>query len=780
MLLFLLPLFLYSCAGNRQLILADEFGSQGRWDDTYEIYREALRQDPSNVELKKRTEEVRKKAAEVHHERGTRLLDQQKILAALEEVKRAIALDPSQGEFQITLGKALRKREALQNVKIGRKLISAEKFTAAKERLDLALEFDPDLKAAKRAMAELRKAQKKFSREEFSLTLQSTEPITLKFQNAKLSEVFELLAKTSGINILFDKDTRPESVTLSIFIKDVTFKEALNLILTTNNLFMKKVSEGTILIIPKTKQKVNQYQDLMIRTFYLSNVQPKKMINILRTMLETRRIMANDAANSIIIRDTPDKLRLAEKVIEANDRRRAEVILDAEILEVNLTKSLKFGWNLSPPSGSIGITPPPGSTGPGVTLRDLRSITDELIFFTIPSIAVDFFKQESDAQTLANPRIRVLDREKAKINIGDRVPILLSTTRTAAIATGGAPTATTATNVQFKDVGIKINVEPTIHMNGDIELKISLEVTTLGDLIELGNGTRQFRFGNRKADTVLSVRDGETVVIGGLVRNEDRKTVNKIPGLGDIPFLGRLFSGVDSSKIKTDVLMTLTPHIVHEMTVPPSQLQSFWSGTESSFSTTPLFSELPVIGDVEEEDEEELAPEAPARPSQRRRRGSLPPEPPPPPMPEGPSSLREDSRPLTFSIEPSDTVISVDKEVVLHVLVDDAKGISKGKLSIRFDPRIISFKKGVEGELLKRTSGSTNFVASSRPGSGIIDVQIDHKDPEGIQGSGTLFSLIFKGERFGSGQVFMREAHLVGKGTEPIPVKPGFGVITVR
>lgn len=761
---------LSGCFTSKQVRLGDEFSKEKRWEEAYQIYSEELKKDPFNQKLKQKMDEAKIKAAAVHADRAKALLGQKNLPVALEEIKRAMLLDPSRAEYQDLFAKTLRKKEAEDHFLLGQKLLKAERFGEAIEFLERALERDPTLPQGAEILAQARKGQRVMGDEADELSLKSTQPITLKFQNARLKEVFELLAKSAGINILFDKDVRDE--TISIFVKDASFKEALNLILSTNNLFMKRISEETILVIPKTKQKVDQYQDLIIRTFYLSNVRAKEMVNLLRTMLETRRVFVNDELNTIVIRDTPEKIKLAEKIIEANDRKVAEVMFEVEILEMNRSKGSRIGWNFSDGriSGFISDDQTPGA----FSLQELRDLNDSAIFLILPSILVDFFKQESEAQTLANPRIRVMDNKSAKINIGDRVPILLSTTTsnpTTSTVIGGA---TTTTSIEFKDVGIKLTIEPNIHLTNDVTMKLNLEVTSLGDLVNLGNGQQQFRFGNRNTETVLNVRDGETVVISGLVRDDERTTTNKIPGLGDIPLIGRLFSNVEKNKAKTDIVMTITPRIIRTFETPEKPLQSFWSGTEETYSTRPLFSEFPTVGEVQSEPEGAPVPSAPV--------------PSAPPLPSGQSRTApiqpqsETRLAPVLSVLPRESATTVNGPVNIEVRVDNAKDLSSATLSIAFDPAVLTLKEVVEGDFMKKDGKNVSLVSSTPPSGGTVDVQINRvTDEKGISGSGTLFTLVFEGQRAGaSSRVDFRNVRLLNPSRGPINADIFPGLINVR
>ncbi|HLB02359.1 MAG TPA: tetratricopeptide repeat protein, partial [Nitrospiria bacterium] len=557
---------LLGCAISREVRLADQFAGAGNWEGAIFLYQEAAQKDPKNLRLRQRLNEAKAQAAGEHYQKGRDLLKEKNLPQALEEFKRAMTLDPAKQEHQAALNEVLRLKEAASLYAAGLKLMRAERFSEALEQFEQALDLDPTLVAAQEMIRKLSEEQKAGLSGEVDLTLKSTQPITLKFQNAKLNEVFEFLSKATGINILFDKDVRPETLTVTIFVKNASFKEALNLIMATNNLFMKKISEGTILIIPKTKQKVDQYQDLMIRTFYLSSTKAEEMVNLLRTMLETRRVYVNKDLNALVLRDTPEKIKLAEKIIEANDRMVAEVMFEVEILEVERNKQLKYGISLSNNQIRADIGKSTGEKGEAfVSLDTLRS-GGYTYFFTIPSVIVDFLKTEGEAKTLANPRIRVLDNKQAEVTIGEKFPIQLSTTTTTAATTTSAIAGQTTTqSTEFKDVAIKLGVKPRVLLNNDVTLELTLDITTLGSFVLTAN---QFRFGNRSVKTVLNVKNGETVVIGGLIRDEDRISYNKIPGLGDIPFLGKFFSSTDKNKVQSDVVMTITPHVIRGLEAP--------------------------------------------------------------------------------------------------------------------------------------------------------------------------------------------------------------------
>jgi general secretion pathway protein D len=362
-------------------------------------------------------------------------------------------------------------------------------------------------------------------------------------------------------------------------LKDATFKSTLELILLTNKLSRKVVSENTIVIYPATPQKAKQYDEMHIKVFYLTNIDAKNTVNLLRTMIKAKDIFVHADLNAVVIRARPDAIELARKILDAADLADAEILLDVDIIEINRTKSRNLGVDLP---DSLTVTVPQDTTVGGVTgitLGDLDTLSSEDLLITLPSGVLNFGLEELDAELLANPRIRVKNNEKAKIHIGDKVPIITTT-----VLSGGQ----TQENVQYLDVGLKLNVEPTIRPNDEIDLKIGLEVSSLGTKTTTNSGSVFFQIGTRNTDTTLRLSDGETQIIGGLITEEERSTVVKVPGFGEIPIIGRLFANEDTSVEIKDILMSITPHIIRRVEVPDESRRSIPSGRQDSPSIKPV------------------------------------------------------------------------------------------------------------------------------------------------------------------------------------------------
>ncbi|WP_447602969.1 secretin N-terminal domain-containing protein [Nitrospira sp. Nam80] len=578
--------FFSGCAGS-DLRKAEHLAARGEWDSAVEAYRLAVKHNPSNRNLQLALERAKQQAAHAHFLEGRKQLDQKELPLALQEFKLATGLNPMQLEYQSVLADALKLKEARDLVQVADQLGSLGRYDDAMESYKRAVEFDPSLTAALDGITQVTRQQ----REEKGLGRSRT-PVTLRFQGTKLREVFEVLARAEGVNLIFDKDVKGDDP-ITIFVKETPVNEALNLIMATNGLSSRRIGPDTLLVFPTNKQKQDLYEDLMVRTFYLANAKAKEMVNVVRTLLEAKHIYVNEQLNALVIRDRPQKLQLAERIILANDRREPEVLLELEVLEVDHTKFLQYGVDFAK-KVTASLAPPGGQAG-AFAFQQLTSLGSGSYAFTLPgTITIDFLKQEADAKTLAAPKLRVLNNRLAKINVGDKQPILLSTSNVlpGQAATGAIPVTSTVTSIEFKDTGVKLTVEPNIQLMNEVTLKLQIEVTTLGEQVELQASPpiRQFKFGTRMAETILNLKDGETVVLGGLLQDTEKAQRSTVPWLGDLPILRHLLSSVQTNETTTEVVLTITPHIVRGVTPPAVETQYFWSGTATSFATEPLFS----------------------------------------------------------------------------------------------------------------------------------------------------------------------------------------------
>jgi general secretion pathway protein D len=415
-----------------------------------------------------------------------------------------------------------------------------------------------------------------------SLSQVYRKPINLEFRDTSIKLVFDALSRTTGINFIFDRDVRPDQRT-TVFLKQTSLDDAIDVILSTGQLEKKVLNSSSVLIYPSTPAKQREYQDLVVRAFYLSNVEAKQAANMLKTVLKLKDIFVDDKYNLLVLRESPEAIGLAEKLIRLHDLDEPEVMLEVEVLEINRSRLLNAGIQWSSqltvsPLGGTTSTPTSGTTTATMKLSDLKALTADTIGITVPSATINLQKTDGDANLLANPRIRVRDREKAKIMIGDKVPVV-TTTSTNTFVTE---------NIQYLDVGLKLEVEPEIHLRDEVGLKLSLEVSSLVSSVKTNNGSQAYQIGTRNFSSALRLRDGETQILAGLISDEDRRSANRIPLIGELPLLGRLFGSQNDSRQKNEIVLSITPHLIRNIQRQSPAAESFWSGTEASLRDRPL------------------------------------------------------------------------------------------------------------------------------------------------------------------------------------------------
>ena len=424
-------------------------------------------------------------------------------------------------------------------------------------------------------------------------------PITLEFREAPLRSIFEIISKQTGLNFIFDRDVKADLRT-TVFVRNTTIEDVIRFVLVTNQLERKILNHNTILVYPNTPAKTRDYQDLVVRSFYLANADVKQTANMVRALVKTRDLFIDEKLNLLVIRDTPEAIRMAERLIANQDLAEPEVMLEVEVLEVgaNVLTEMGIRWPDQLGVGLVGaatqtgtpaipgvpVTPTAPTAGgtPGtVSLKELRNASGSLVrlTFTDPLFVFNLKKQDGRTNILANPRIRVKNRDKAKIHIGDKVPVITTT------ATG---TGFVSESVNYLDVGLKLEVEPTVFLEDEVGIKVGLEVSNIAREIRSSTGTLAYQIGARTAATTLRLKDGETQVLAGLISDEDRRTANKVPGLGDLPVVGRLFSSTNDTATKTEIVLLITPHIVRNLKRPDLRLEEFPGGTDATIGASPL------------------------------------------------------------------------------------------------------------------------------------------------------------------------------------------------
>ena len=734
-----LVLALAGCTGERLAREGRALIEEGRVEEGLEKLREASRVDPRDYSHRTALTERRERALFEMLTAADADLAAGREVEAEKGYQRVLALNPGNPRATAGLDSVARSRRHNEDIQ---RAIAADAKGQVETALDLlqkVLSENPEQREAREARRDI---QSRRFRQIISAPLlksRYTRPISLEFRDAALRQVFDALSKGSGLNFIFDKDVRPD-VRVSISVKDVLIENAIDLLLEPNQLAGKVLNENTLLIFPGTAAKIREYQDLVIRSFYLENADVKQTQNLIKTMLKTKDTFIDEKLNLLVIRDTPDVIRLAENLISVQDHAEPEVVLEIEVMEILRTRLSQIGitfpnqWQLN----SRGVTGPPI---PGTL--DLRS-------------------ERGDSNLLSNPRIRVRNREKARILIGNRIPVISS------VVTPNVSAPVITDNIQYLDVGLKLEVEPNIHMDGSVMIKMSLEVSTLGDQVTSKNGTVAFRVGTRNAATVLQLKDGETQTLMGLIQDDEIDRASRIPGLGEIPVLGRLFSNNRTDGQKTEIVLTITPRIVRNIPRPTLNTAALWSGTETNFRTA-----RPLLNLPEPEARPATVPAAGVAANAVAARSVAP----------AATTTTAPAAPAADAFELSWKGPSQVKPLEeFTVLVEGSSGVplSAAELQLLFDPSMLTVVKVAEGNWFKSGDAQTVFDDRSNLPAGRIIAATRRSSPNGATGSGSLLALTLRAVgKEGQTQLFVTSAVPGRMGGGTLPVR-GSGPLQIR
>ncbi len=534
------------CASQRTASKAEDAVRQQNWDAAVYYYLEASAQDPENIKFKIGLIRARQKAAQEHFRRGMAFKKMGNLMLSRKELRMSQQLDPTHQLAGQILEDVERDLEILSRPD-GELTLEEMKRKAAEAKVQPPI-LDP----------------------------RSDELITLSFPKQKpVREIYKALGKAYGFNVLFDPKLKDDKLTIEL--NEVSAKQALEIILQASGHFYKVLDPHSIIVAEDTPQNRREYEDLVIKTFFLSNAEVKDVDKLLRSLIEARRLATNEQLNSITLRDTADKVAIAERLIRISDKAKAEVLVDVELLEINTGNIKNLGMKLTTggevsPVLSLGL---PVQEDPIDTLDDLSRIKTGMWSINIPSVILNLVKSTSEATSLAQPQMRITEGEKGSLVIGQKEPIPVTSFNTGNNMGGGI---VPMTSYQYQDVGIKIDVEPRVHHNREITLKVTVEVSRVVDR------TAQPIIGTRNINTVIRLMDGETNMLVGLYEELASTSDEELPFLSSIPLLGRLFTNRARSVTIRDLALTLTPHILRFPDIREEDLAPVWVGTESRIS----------------------------------------------------------------------------------------------------------------------------------------------------------------------------------------------------
>jgi general secretion pathway protein D len=562
------------------------------------------------------------------------------------------------------------------------------------------------------------------------LKTRDNRPVSLQFREANTKMVFEVLARQTGINFIFDREVKNDGRT-TIFVQNVPVESAIDLVLGQNQLARQVLAENMVLIYPNSSAKQREYQDQVVRTFYLTNTDPKKASEMLKTVLNAKTLFVDERASAVVMRDTPEVLRMAERLIASVDVPEAEVMMEVEVLEITRSRLQQLGMRYPE---QVSISPSAlGADATGMVLGDFKGQNENTLKVSNTSLTLDMKRTLTSGNILASPRIRARNHEKAKILIGQRVPVITNTvtpTTSQPVVTG---------SVQYVDVGLSLDVEPTVYMDNDVAIKVNLEVSTILKEVTAGqSGTLAYQIGTRNASTLLRLKDGETQILAGLINASERTTADRIPGLGDMPIVGRLFGSKKNDGEKTEIVLSITPRIIRAQPRAASENAEFWYGTESSVRSAPIASgsySAPVSAAGA------AAMTTPSAPVQESAAPANEPAATAEAAPVAPAAAEAAAavvRPVLSWEAPSNVRMGESFDVSLLLSSKDA--VANIRSAVRFDPAVLELSGADAGAMVPEAArASLRPVINQRAGRAQFDVP-----SSGIQGDGSLVTLHFR------------------------------------
>ena len=592
-LLFAAVLALAGCATNKAFEDGKQALMAGEQDRALGLFEQAAKQSPDNAEIRATLYRQREVAIARHlaQAEAARIAGNREAAAAA--LDRVLAMDARNPRAISMRDQLLRGVRHDAMVTEANAMFVRKDVSGAEARVRNVLGQDGSHAGARELLRQIEETRPK-QQTPAVLGDMFQKTVTLEFRDTSMRNVFEAIARSTGINFVFDKDVRPD-IKVTLFVRNTTVAEVMRLILITNQLERSVLSENTVLIYPNTAAKVREYKELITRTFFLVNAEAKQVQNLIKTVIKTKDIYIDERLNVIVMKDTVDAVRLAEQLVESVDVAEPEVMLEVEVLEVSSNKMKELGIDFPDQIGYGILTPNISnsvSTAAGITttttlggqllqgninLKDTNGLV--VPYVSNPGLILNLKAQDGAANLLANPRIRVKNKEKAKVHIGEKLPVF-TTTSTANVGVSAS--------VTYLDVGLKLDVEPLIHPEDDVDIKMTMEVSSIVKEVTGPQSSLAYQVGTRSTATALRLKDGETQILAGLISDEERTSASRLPGLGHLPLIGKLFSSERGSNNKTEIVLLITPRIVRNLSRPAHIAPALPAGTEAAVGAASL------------------------------------------------------------------------------------------------------------------------------------------------------------------------------------------------
>ncbi len=748
-------LLLAGCAQQRIRDRSQQSLAAGNYEQAIQGLQAGLKEYPDSVTLRSGLIQARAEAmARLVAHAGT-LRAAGKLVEAQQALERGTQLDPDNQRLAALLADLatdIRQQTALAEAE---GLAGKNRPDAARRVIEAALKDNPRhpglVALQRRIEIEQRQAQTRAQQN----ALAETRPISLDFRDASLRTVLDVVSRNSGINFILDRDIRNDT-RVTVFLRQARVEDALDLIIGTNQLAKKVVDAQTIVVYPNTPDKQREYQEQVIRVFYLASAEAKGAAAFLKSMLKIRDPFVDERTNMLSLRESQENIQLAERLISLYDASEPEVLLEVEVLEISSTRLTELGVKFP---DSLSLIPLAPAGGGGLTLANVDNMGNDRIGLGIAGLLVNLRREVGDFTTLANPRIRARNKEKAKILIGDKIPIITTTT-----GTGGF----VSDSINYLDVGLKLDVEPTVYANDEVAIKVSLEVSSLGSAVRAASGTLAYQIGTRNAATLLRLRDGETQLLAGLISRDERTSSSRLPGVGDLPVLGRVFSSQLDNAARSELVLAITPRVLRNIRQPDANETELWVGTDAlprlKMPTAPAGNGTPASTNTESPGREAgTAPSGPGKPT-----------------PEVPAAAPAVVVPTTLQwAGPAEAAVGASVELQLQLSSGtDLRGMP---VSVTYDKQKLQWQEAFEGDFFRRDGSATSFSQTNDSTEGRVRAGVLRNMATGAKGKGTVLTLRFKALKPGAAEVRLEQAQPIGiDGAIPPPAPTPPWLVQVR
>ena len=762
------------------------------YDAAFDFFQKANAKNPKDLSYRTALYRVRVSASAMHLTRGRKLLQSGDEQSALAEFLHASAIDPGNEAAQ----------QEISRIRQGKGQVAPEADTAMPEPAGEQQSIN-----SMSAPVDLRPL--------------SNEPLTLHMtEDAKV--VYQAIGKAAGVNVLFDPDYNSKRI--QVDLNNVSLMDALRIVGTMSGTFWRPVTANTLFVAQNTRIKRTELDEQAVQTFYLSNAWQQNDLNdvqtALRNVLTSAKIYGVASQNAIVMRGTPDELLLAQKLINDLDKARAEVVVDIAVLEVskNWERTLGISWPssvgvaLQPSTSSSSTTCPTGSTnctpttGVSPTLYDLAHLKATNFAVTVGSATLNLLLTDSNTKVLQSPRIRATDDQKATMKIGSRIPIATGSYQT------GAATAVVSslvnTQFQYQDVGVNIEMTPTVHFDRDVTLKVKIEVTSQSGSVTISGVTEPI-LSQRVVDQVIRLREGEASILGGIQDNEEQQNWNGIPGLSSIPIIKYLFGSKDNTVKNDEIVFVVLPHVVRSQVLDQANLRAIDTGAGQSIDlrhtsqdgsgtnpapgappvVQPTALERPHLGTAPGSTAEAAAPALMAQMSAAAQNtaipaaAALPPTPPPASKPASIPTPAPAPTPVagtSFTLNPPAGPLATGASFQVPVVLSGGTDIASVPIQLHYDPAKLSLVNVAAGDLLNRDGQAVALIHRDDGPGNITVVAARPPGAVGISGNGVVCVLTFQAKAAGDTTLSMTRAGAVNSAQQQVPAQTTQVNLTVK